>query len=96
MAVVSFVRHKVADFDAWKAVYDGVKDVQKAGGVMAHGVFRDEEDPNLVIVLHTFEDAEHAHAFFQNAELRQAMVNAGVDVATMRLSFANEVAFGRL
>lgn len=96
MSVVTIVRHRTADFDAWKKVYDSLNAVQKAGGVMAHGVFRDETDPNLVIVLHTFEDSAKAHAFVESSELKDGMSKAGVDLATLKVEFADEVFFGRL
>ena len=96
MAVVSIVHHRVADFDAWKKVYDGVSQLQKDGGVMAHGVFRTEGDPNSVVVLHTFENTDRAHAFFQGEELQDAMKQAGVDMSSLNLEFLDEVAFGRL
>jgi quinol monooxygenase YgiN len=96
MSVVSIVRHHVADFEAWKKVYDSVAPMQKAGGVLAHGVFRSEQNPNDVTVLHTFADSATAHAFFESPELRAALGNAGVDMATFKLDFANEIAFGRL
>lgn len=96
MPVVSIIRHHVADYDAWKSVYDSVAPMQKAGGVLAHGVFRAEGDANDITVLHTFETAERAHAFFENPDLHAAMANGGVDMATMKLEFANEVAFGKI
>lgn len=96
MAAVTIVRHRVQDYDAWKRVYDSVKPLQQAGGVMAHGVFRSIDDPSMVTVLHTFETADKARTFFGNEELKQAMVNAGVDMSTFQLDIADEIAFGRL
>ncbi len=96
MPAVTIVRHHVADFDAWKSVYDSRAPLQKAGGVLSHGVFRSEGDPNDVTVLHTFANAEKAHAFFDNPDLKVAMAGGGVDLATLHLEFANEVAFARL
>ena len=33
MRTVTLVHHRVADYDAWKQVYDGVHEMQRAGGV---------------------------------------------------------------
>ncbi|MGH2965751.1 MAG: hypothetical protein ACRDMH_10280 [Solirubrobacterales bacterium] len=33
MAVTAAIQHRVADYDAWRKVYDGFADVQNAGGV---------------------------------------------------------------
>lgn len=97
MAFVSIVTHKVKDYSAWKKVYDGVKGVQKEGGVRAHSVLRASDDPNLVTVTHTFDTLAAAQAFFSsNPELKKAMVDAGVDVSTMKLGFHEEVVSGAL
>jgi len=97
MAFVSIVTHKVKDYAAWKKVYDSVKGVQKEGGVRAHSVLRASDDPNLVTVTHTFDTLAAAQAFFSdNPALKKAMVDAGVDVATMKLGFHEEVVSGAL
>jgi hypothetical protein len=77
--VRSIVRHRVRDYDAWRAVYDSFGDVQKAGGVRAETVFQAVGDPNDVTVFHDFDDAAAAEAFFGAAELRDAMMRAGVE-----------------
>jgi antibiotic biosynthesis monooxygenase len=76
--VRSIVRHRVSDYDAWRAVYDSFADVQKAGGVRAEAVYRAVDDPNDVTVTHDFDDAAAARAFFDAPELRDAMMRAGV------------------
>lgn len=96
MATVSVVNHRVADFAAWKRVYDSVAGMQKAGGVKMHSVLQSLDDPNLVTVLHFFDSAEAAKAFFAGSELRDALGNAGVDLSSMTLSLCNEVAGGKL
>ncbi len=96
MTVVSLVHHKVADFDAWKAVYDGVRDIQRAGGVRHHHVWRSTEDPSLVVVVHTFDDAAAASAFFENPKLQEAMGAAGVEMASFHLELLEAVEGGAL
>ncbi len=96
MRAVSIVHHRVADFDAWKAVYDSVADMQRAGGVLDHAVLRSGDDPNMVIVVHTFASQEAAHAFFGDPALKEAMGGAGVDLASFQVEFLDEVAAGRL
>jgi hypothetical protein len=86
----SFVMHRVADYDAWRRVYDSVADVQRQGGVANQAVYRSEGDPNNVLVMHEFGNAEEAHSFFDSAELRQAMEDAGVDASSLRLEFYDE------
>lgn len=87
--VTSIVLHRVADYDAWRAVYDSpeVKEVQRAGGVTADAVFQSADDPSLVVVQHDFDTLETARAFFENEELRAALEQAGVDVDSLQLHF---------
>jgi hypothetical protein len=73
-----FIRHQVADYAAWRRVYDGLEPVQKAGGVTAEDVYQAVGDPNDVTVTHDFATIEAAQAFAGSAELRAAMHDAGV------------------
>lgn len=84
---VSFVLHRVADYDAWRRVYDSVADMQRQGGVTAQAVFQAVGDPNNVLVMHRFASAEQAHAFFEIPELQQTLKDAGVDVGSLRVEF---------
>ena len=96
MRTVTLVHHNVADYDAWKQVYDSVRDLQRAGGVRQHAVLRPADDPAKVVVVHTFDSLEAAQAFFDNPELKAAMGNGGVDLASLRLEFLQEVEAGEL
>jgi len=83
----TFVLHRVADYDAWRRVYDSVAEIQRDGGVTAEAVYRAEGDPSNVLVMHQFSSAEQAHSFFENPDLRAAMQDGGVDVGSLRLEF---------
>jgi hypothetical protein len=87
---ISFVQHRVADYDAWRRAYDGVGELQRAGGVTDDAVYRTEGDPNTVLVMHKFGSPQEAQAFFENSDLRQAMQDAGVDTSSIRLEFYEE------
>lgn len=75
---LSVVQHKVADFDAWHAVYVSVADLQAAGGVTQKSFHREADDPDNVLVLHYFDSVDKARAFFASSELQDAMKRAGV------------------
>ena len=90
------VRHRVADFDAWKKIYDGFAPIQAEHGVHAHQVLRSIENPNDVIVTHTFDSHEAARAFFAMSELKDAMSEAGVDADSVEISYFDEVETGVL
>ena len=61
--------------------------MQDAGGVLEQAVFRTEGDPDNVLVMHRFASPSDAHSYFENPALADAVREAGVDEATVRLEF---------
>jgi quinol monooxygenase YgiN len=96
MRTVSLVHHRVADFDAWKEVYDSFRETQREGGVREQAVLRSPDDPNSVVVVHTFDDAASAKTFFENPALRDAMGRGGVDESSLKIEFLHEVDAGEV
>lgn len=96
ISTTALVRHRVADYDAWKAVYDNFAPIQAEHGVRAHQVLRSQESPNDVVITHTFDNAETAKAFFAMPELKQAMTEAGVQDDSLKVAFYDEVEAGSL
>lgn len=96
MAFVAVATHKVNDFTAWKKVYDTFRGTQKEGGVRSHSVLRVSDDPNAVMVIHTFDTLALAQKFFSSAQLKKAMTDGGVDPATTKVTFYEQVANGPL
>lgn len=88
--MTTYVRHRVADYDAWHKGYERARALQQAGGVVEESVFRDESDGTWVLVRHRFPSSEQAHAFFAQPELRDAMAAAGVDAGSVRVEFYEE------
>ena len=73
------ILHRVRDYAAWRQVYDAFKPQQDAGGVTAASVHRAKDDPNNILVLHSFNTVAEAEAFIGSDELRAAMQGAGVE-----------------
>lgn len=73
-----FVRHAVADYDAWRRIYDDAEPMRRAAGVVAHAVYRSAADPNEITVTHEFASLGAAQAFAGNPDLKAAMQAAGV------------------
>ncbi len=94
MRTVSIVHHRVADYDAWKQVYDSFADAKREGGVVWQEVLRPADDPNMVVVGHWFESADAARAFFDSPQLKDAMARAGVDESSLRVEFFQEETAG--
>ena len=78
MSVTAVVRHEVADYDAWREVYNSLADVQREGGVTSESVHRLVGDGNDILVVHRFDTPDAAEAFFKNDDLREGMRKAGV------------------
>ena len=75
-------------------MYDSFAPVQAEHGVRAHQVLRSIDDPNDVIVTHTFDSPEAARAFFAMDELKDAMSEGGVDAGSLEISYFDEVESG--
>ena len=95
-STIALVRHRVTDFDAWKTAYDGFAPTQAEHGVHAHQVLRSTENPNEVVVTHTFDSREAAREFFATPELKEGMSRAGVNAESVEISYFDEVESGAL
>jgi hypothetical protein len=72
------VRHRVADFDAWKPVFDEHQGMRAQSGISGHTLHRDQDDPNTVTVVFNVADVGRAQAFATSDDLREVMTRAGV------------------
>jgi hypothetical protein len=50
----------VADYDAWRPVYDRVTSGPIGGRVRSHQILRGIDDPNLVVIVETYDSREDA------------------------------------
>jgi hypothetical protein len=73
-----FVRHKVADYAAWRKVYDEIDALRRSMGVTSDGVYQLDGNPNDITAYHEFGSMEAAKAFAGSSELREAMGRGGV------------------
>ncbi len=88
MTTILAVNHDVADYDAWKRVFDEFHETER--GVMFHRINRNVDDPNNITVVHGFESIEAARAFVTDPELAAAMGRAGATSAP-RIEIYDEV-----
>jgi len=73
-----FVKHRVADYAAWKPVFDEHEAVRRQAGMTAHSLHRDADDPNVIIIAFRVNDIARAREFASSPDLREAMQRAGV------------------
>lgn len=75
------VQQKVKDFETWKKMYDSVADLRASKGAKSDMVFQNASDPNHVTILIEWDSLDHAKAYGQSPELKEAMMKAGVEGA---------------
>ena len=73
-----FIKLRVADFAAWKPVFDELEPTRRQAGFTAHSVHHDADDPNVIIIAYRVGDIAHAREYASSQDLRQAMQRAGV------------------
>jgi quinol monooxygenase YgiN len=70
--------HEVADYGAWKVVFDRAAGIRRAAGERAYQVLRDERDANRIVHFSTWTSHAAARAFFESPELVKIRAEAGV------------------
>ncbi len=84
------IQHQVKDYAAWKKVFDSAHELRSSNGELGNQVYRDENNPNSITVLNTWDSFENAQKFAQSPELRAAMEKAGVE-GKPSIHFINKV-----
>jgi hypothetical protein len=72
------VRHKVEDFDRWKAVFDSHAAAQQEAGLRVKHVLRNIDDPGEVFLLFEVDDLDRARAFVTAPAVPGAQQASGV------------------
>ena len=73
------LRHKVRDYGQWRPIFDGHVEMQRAAGLINPRVYHsaDSNKSEIVVVFDT-EDTKKAKDFAASADLKEAMIKAGV------------------
>ena len=80
----------MADYDAWKVVYDEVAALRDKHGVTGERIFREAADSSTVLVLQEVPTVDAAEAYADDPELKEAMQRAGV-VGPPRIEIYEEI-----
>jgi len=86
--IVVAIQHPVADYAAWKTVFD--ENHPGTMGARFARINRQLGDPNTIAVVAGFDSAETAQSFVNNPDLKAAMDRAGV-AAPPRIEMYEEV-----
>jgi heme-degrading monooxygenase HmoA len=72
------VRHKIADYEKWRKVFDGKDNILQGSGVQGGMLFRNIDKPDEIIVLLRWKTLDTLRDFMASDRLRQAMQKGGV------------------
>jgi quinol monooxygenase YgiN len=79
-----FIHHRVSDYNAWRPEFDKAVKADWATGIRSYRVWRGTDDPNLLIVVNTFDSRQAAETAMNNPALREAMGRGGVIPSSCR------------
>jgi len=78
MANYVLVRHSVKSYPEWKREYDAHQPMRIEAGLTDRFVLQGVQDANDVTVIFEAKDLDRAKAFTESANLKEAMMKAGV------------------
>lgn len=70
--------HEVADYAAWKAVFDAAAAIRREAGEISYQVLKFQHDPNRIVHFSRWSSLDAARAFFESARLVEIRKAAGV------------------
>ena len=70
--------HEVADYPAWKKVFDGAAGIRKDAGERTYQVLKYQNDPNRIVHFSAWTSVDDARRFFESPQLVRIRAEAGV------------------
>jgi quinol monooxygenase YgiN len=70
--------HEVADYEAWKKVFDGAASIRRDAGERSFQVLKYQNDPNRIVHFSEWTSIDDAKRFFESPKLVQIRQEAGV------------------
>ena len=70
--------HEVADYAAWKLVFDRAAGIRRDAGERSYQVLRYEHEANRIVHFSAWTSIANARAFFESPELVRIRLEAGV------------------
>jgi heme-degrading monooxygenase HmoA len=70
--------HEVADYVAWKQVFDRAANIRQAAGERSYQVLKYQSDPNKIVHFSAWTSLAEARSFFESLELVAIRAAAGV------------------
>jgi len=88
------ISHEVADYPAWKKVFDGAAGIRQEAGERSFQVLKYENDPNRIVHFSVWTSHADARRFFESPRLVQIRQEAGVKAP--EFIYLEELEAGRL
>jgi len=89
--VTLLIHHRVADYDAWRPVYDRVTAGPMGERVRSHSVLRGVDDPQLVVILETYDSREDAEWSINHPDLPAVLIECGVQMDSVQIDYLEQV-----
>jgi quinol monooxygenase YgiN len=70
--------HEVADYPAWKKIFDGAADIRREAGERSYQVLKYQNDPNRIVHFSVWTSIGDAKRFFESPQLVRIRAEAGV------------------
>ena len=70
--------HEVADYPAWKKVFDAAAGIRKDAGELSYQVLKYQNDPNRIVHFSSWTSIDDARRFFESPALVKIRAEAGV------------------
>lgn len=70
--------HEVADYPAWKKVFDDAAAIRKEAGERSYQVLKVQNDANRIVHFSAWTSIDDARRFFESPKLVKIRANAGV------------------
>ena len=70
--------HEVADYPAWKKVFDSAAGIRREAGERSYQVLKYQNDPNRIVHFSVWTSIDDAKRFFESPRLVQIRAEAGV------------------
>lgn len=81
---------RVADFEAFRLGYDKALEMF-ADQIRSRRLWRGEDDPNPIVIEETSDSREAAEALWTHPASKTAMEADGIDMASVRIEYLDEV-----
>ncbi len=72
------ILHEVADYAAWKKVFDGAAGIRREAGERSYQLLRYENEARRIVHFSAWTSLAAARAFFESPRLVQLRLEAGV------------------